>query len=134
MYKGFWIISEKNITNKLWSNKMINRLVKIANMLDDMGMYSEADTLTNTTKKLLPDDFESVELSKANLAEAVAQQVMDYFNKTSNADFLSEYADSLTNCSSKDSFDLLSDALFFLIFSMAISSTNLVNVLRVGAV
>ena len=60
---------------------MINRLVKIANMLDDMGMYSEADTLTDTTKKLLPDDFESVELSKANLAEAVAQQVMDYFSK-----------------------------------------------------
>ena len=60
-------------------------------MLDDMGMFSEADTLTDTTKKLLPDDFESVELSKANLAEAVAQQVMDYFNKTSNADFLSQY-------------------------------------------
>ena len=37
---------------------MINRLVKIANMLDDMGMFSEADTLTDTTKKLLPDDFE----------------------------------------------------------------------------
>jgi hypothetical protein len=80
---------------------MINRLVKIANMLDDMGMYSEADTLTNTTKKLLPDDFESVELSKANLAEAVAQQVMDYFNKTSNADFLSEYRGQMEEVASE---------------------------------
>jgi hypothetical protein len=80
---------------------MINRLVKIANMLDDMGMYSEADTLTDTTKKLLPDDFESVELSKANLAEAVAQQVMDYFNKTSNADFLSEYRGQMEEVASE---------------------------------
>jgi hypothetical protein len=80
---------------------MINRLVKIANMLDDMGMYSEADTLTDTTKKLLPDDFESIELSKANLAEAVAQQVMDYFNKTSNADFLSEYRGQMEEVASE---------------------------------
>jgi hypothetical protein len=80
---------------------MINRLVKIANMLDDMGMFSEADTLTDTTKKLLPDDFESVELSKANLAEAVAQQVMDYFNKTSNADFLSEYRGQMEEVASE---------------------------------
>jgi hypothetical protein len=80
---------------------MINRLVKIANMLDDMGMYSEADTLTDTTKKLLPDDFESVELSKANLAEAVAQQVMDYFNKTSNADFLSQYRGQMEEVASE---------------------------------
>ena len=47
---------------------MIDRLVKIANMLDEKGMFDEADILTDTTKKLLPDDFESVELSKANLA------------------------------------------------------------------
>jgi len=80
---------------------MINRLVKIANMLDDMGMYSEADTLTDTTKKLLPDDFESVELSKANLAEAVAQQVMDYFSKTSNADFLSQYRGQMEEVASE---------------------------------
>jgi hypothetical protein len=80
---------------------MINRLVKIANMLDDMGMYDEADTLTDTTKKLLPDDFESVELSKANLAEAVAQQVMDYFNKTSNADFLSQYRGQMEEVASE---------------------------------
>jgi hypothetical protein len=80
---------------------MINRLVKIANMLDDMGMFSEADTLTDTTKKLLPDDFESVELSKANLAEAVAQQVMDYFNKTSNADFLSQYRGQMEEVASE---------------------------------
>jgi hypothetical protein len=80
---------------------MINRLVKIANMLDDMGMFSEADTLTDTTKKLLPDDFESVELSKANLAEAVAQQVMDYFSKTSNADFLSQYRGQMEEVASE---------------------------------
>jgi hypothetical protein len=80
---------------------MINRLVKIANMLYDMGMYSEADTLTDTTKKLLPDDFESVELSKANLAEAVAQQVMDYFSKTSNADFLSQYRGQMEEVASE---------------------------------
>jgi hypothetical protein len=80
---------------------MINRLVKIANMLDNMGMFSEADTLTDTTKKLLPDDFESVELSKANLAEAVAQQVMDYFNKTSNADFLSQYRGQMEEVASE---------------------------------
>jgi hypothetical protein len=80
---------------------MINRLVKIANMLDDMGMYDEADTLTDTTKKLLPDDFESVELSKANLAEAVAQQVMDYFSKTSNADFLSQYRGQMEEVASE---------------------------------
>ena len=70
-------------------------------MLDDMGMYDEADTLTDTTKKLLPDDFESVELSKANLAEAVAQQVMDYFNKTSNADFLSQYRGQMEEVASE---------------------------------
>ena len=80
---------------------MINRLVKIANMLDEMGMYDEADTLTDTTKKLLPDDFESVELSKANLAEAVSQQVMDYFNKTSNADFLKEYRGQMEEVASE---------------------------------
>ena len=80
---------------------MIERLVKIANMLDEAGMYDEADTLTDTTKKLLPDDFESVELSKANLAEAVANQVMDYFEKTSNADFLKEYRGQMDNVASE---------------------------------
>ena len=70
-------------------------------MLDEAGMYDEADTLTDTTKKLLPDDFESVELSKANLAEAVANQVMDYFEKTSNADFLKEYRGQMDNVASE---------------------------------
>lgn len=80
---------------------MINRLVKIANMLDEKGMYDEADILTDTTKKLLPDDFESVELSKANLAEAVANQVMDYFTQTSNADFLKQYRGQMEEVASE---------------------------------
>jgi hypothetical protein len=80
---------------------MIDRLVKIANMLDEKGMFDEADILTDTTKKLLPDDFESVELSKANLAEAVANQVMDYFSQTSNADFLKEYRGQMEEVASE---------------------------------
>ena len=80
---------------------MIDRLVKIANMLDEKGMYDEADILTDTTKKLLPDDFESVELSKANLAEAVANQVMDYFTQTSNADFLKQYRGQMEEVASE---------------------------------
>jgi hypothetical protein len=80
---------------------MIDRLVKIANMLDEKGMYDEADILTDTTKKLLPDDFESVELSKANLAEAVANQVMDYFTQTSNADFLKQYRGQMEDVASE---------------------------------
>jgi cytoplasmic iron level regulating protein YaaA (DUF328/UPF0246 family) len=80
---------------------MIDRLVKIANMLDEIGMFDEADILTDTTKKLLPDDFESVELSKANLAEAVANQVMDYFSQTSNADFLKEYRGQMEEVASE---------------------------------
>ena len=80
---------------------MIDRLVRIANMLDEKGMYDEADILTDTTKKLLPDDFESVELSKANLAEAVANQVMDYFTQTSNADFLKQYRGQMEEVASE---------------------------------
>jgi hypothetical protein len=80
---------------------MIDRLVKIANMLDEKGMFDEADILTDTTKKLLPDDFESVELSKANLAEAVANQVMDYFSQTSNADFLKQYRGQMEEVASE---------------------------------
>ena len=70
-------------------------------MLDEKGMYDEADILTDTTKKLLPDDFESVELSKANLAEAVANQVMDYFTQTSNADFLKQYRGQMEEVASE---------------------------------
>ena len=70
-------------------------------MLDEKGMFDEADILTDTTKKLLPDDFESVELSKANLAEAVANQVMDYFSQTSNADFLKEYRGQMEEVASE---------------------------------
>jgi hypothetical protein len=80
---------------------MIDRLVKIANMLDEKGMYDEADILTDTTKKLLPDDFESEKLSKANLAEAVANQVMDYFTQTSNADFLKQYRGQMEEVASE---------------------------------
>lgn len=57
---------------------MLRRLITIANNLDMNGMYREAEKVTDNLRKLkkyMPEDAESKELSKANLAHKVSQSV-----------------------------------------------------------
>ncbi len=57
---------------------MLRRLVKLAHNLDLNGMYREAEKVTDNLKKLkkyMPEDAESKEISKANLAHKVSQSV-----------------------------------------------------------
>ena len=57
---------------------MLRKLIKIANNLDLLGMYREAEKVTDNLKKLkkyMPEDAESKEISKANLAHKVSRSV-----------------------------------------------------------
>lgn len=57
---------------------MLRRLIKIANNLDLLGMHREAEKATDNLKKLkkyMPEDAESKEISKANLAHKVSRSV-----------------------------------------------------------
>jgi hypothetical protein len=57
---------------------MFRKLIKIANNLDLLGMYREAEKVTDNLKKLkkyMPEDAESKEISKANLAHKVSRSV-----------------------------------------------------------
>lgn len=61
---------------------MLRKLIKIANNLDLLGMYREAEKVTDNLKKLkkyMPEDAESKEISKANLAHKVSRSVARSF-------------------------------------------------------
>jgi len=70
---------------------MLNRFIKIAQRLDELGMYSDSDKVTDVMKSLVPEDGETEDISLANLSMDIAKNVMDYYSKINNADFLSEY-------------------------------------------
>jgi hypothetical protein len=57
---------------------MLRRLIKIANNLDLLGMHREAEKATDSLKKLkkyMPEDAETKEISRANLAHEVTRAV-----------------------------------------------------------
>jgi len=57
---------------------MLEKIVRIANRLDELGMYREAEKVTDNLKKLkkyMPEDAESKEISRANLAHEVTRAV-----------------------------------------------------------
>ena len=57
---------------------MLRRLVKIANNLDILGMHREAEKLTDNLRKLkkyMPEDAETKEISRANLAHEVSTAI-----------------------------------------------------------
>jgi hypothetical protein len=71
---------------------MLNRFIKIAQKLDEMGMYGDSDRVTDVMQSLMPEGEEETEdISLANLSMDVAKNVMDYYSKINNADFLDEY-------------------------------------------
>jgi len=70
---------------------MLNRFIKIAQRLDELGMYSDSDKVTDVMKSLVPEDGETEDISLANLSMDIAKNVMDYYSKINNADFLDEY-------------------------------------------
>ncbi len=57
---------------------MLEKIVRIANRLDELGMYREAEKATDSLKKLkkyMPEDAETKEISRANLAHEVTRAV-----------------------------------------------------------
>lgn len=57
---------------------MLRRLIKIANNLDLLGMHREAEKATDNLKKLkkyMPEDAETKEISRANLAHEVSTAI-----------------------------------------------------------